>query len=123
MRANPDFVRLAQEWGIHFEGAMDYLPDTYRSNFDLAMDAQPTLTTGPNASGGYTPAQVQAAQPTAPTTFPFTTIFTGQNGTVYYGLGNGAPVKAAEAAGYKITTAQAAGVPGGTTKAQYAYKS
>lgn len=83
----------------------------------------PALETGPTASGGYTPSAVEQSYPTAPTTFPFTTIFTGSNGTVYYGLGNENAVNQAVAAGYTITNAQAAGVPGGTTKAKYAYKS
>ncbi len=49
MRVNPDFDRYAREWGIHFDGAMDYLPDAYRSDFGLAMDAQPPLVTASNS--------------------------------------------------------------------------
>lgn len=49
MYRNPDFDRYETEWGIHFDGAMDYLPDTYRRNLQLAMDAQPTLVTAPNS--------------------------------------------------------------------------
>jgi len=45
-----DFHSLAQEWGIHFSGAQDYLPDEFRHNFALAMDAQPTLVTQSNSA-------------------------------------------------------------------------
>ena len=45
-----DFARLEQEWGIHFEGAQDYLPDEFRRNFALAMDAQPALVTQSNSA-------------------------------------------------------------------------
>jgi hypothetical protein len=75
-------------------------------------------TTGPTASGGYP----LSAQPSAPTAFPFTTIFTGTGGTTYYGVGNQAALAKAKAAGYKIADAKSIGVPGGTTKAQYAYR-
>ena len=53
MNRNPEFARdaamLETDWGIHMPFAMDYLPDEYRRNFQLAMDAQPTLITTPNA--------------------------------------------------------------------------
>jgi hypothetical protein len=42
--------------------------------------------------------------------------------TTYYGVPNQSALSAAQAQGYTITTAKAAGVPGGTTKAKYAYK-
>ena len=45
-----DFARLEQEWGIHFEGAQDYLPDEFRRNFALAMDAQPAMVTQSNSA-------------------------------------------------------------------------
>lgn len=51
-----------------------------------------------------------------------TSFLNPQSNIQYYGLGNPSDVQQAEKAGYKITTAQAAGVPGGTTKAEYAYK-
>ena len=35
--------------GVYFPGAQSYLPDEYRTNFALAMDAQPSLATTPNA--------------------------------------------------------------------------
>lgn len=81
------------------------------------------LTTGAAASGGYTPAAVKAANPDAPTNFAFTSIFSGSSGQTYYGVGNEDELKKALAAGYTQTNAQAAGVPGGTTKAKYVYKS
>jgi hypothetical protein len=47
---NPEFARdaqkLAQDWGIVFPFAMDYMPDDRM----LAMDAQPPLVTAPNAA-------------------------------------------------------------------------
>jgi hypothetical protein len=48
IRTNPDIRRYEAEWGIHFDGAMDYLPDAYRNDYNLAMDAAPTLVTAPN---------------------------------------------------------------------------
>ena len=45
-----DFARLAQDWGIHFNGAQDYLPPEFRHNFALAMDAQPALVTQSNSA-------------------------------------------------------------------------
>jgi hypothetical protein len=44
-----DAPRLAG-LGIHFDGATSYLPDEFRSNYGLAMDAQPALTTVANSS-------------------------------------------------------------------------
>lgn len=49
MHRHSDFDRLASEWGIHFDGAMDYLPNEFRRDYHLAMDAQPTLVTTPNS--------------------------------------------------------------------------
>ena len=49
MQRNPDFDRLADQWGIHFDGAVDYLPDAYRRDIRVAMDAQPQLVTVPSA--------------------------------------------------------------------------
>lgn len=37
------------EKGIILQGATSYLPDSFKSNFRLAMDAQPTLSTTPNS--------------------------------------------------------------------------
>lgn len=42
-----DAAHLAQA-GVVLNGATSYLPDGFASNFDLAMDAQPTLVTTPN---------------------------------------------------------------------------
>jgi hypothetical protein len=49
MLRNADFDRFETEWGIHFDGAMDYLPPEFKTNLNLAMDAQPALVTTPNA--------------------------------------------------------------------------
>ena len=38
------------EKGVYFGGARSYLPDEYRRDFNLAMDAQPGLTTDPNSA-------------------------------------------------------------------------
>lgn len=48
MNRHADFARLENEWGI-VPLAQDYLPREFRSNFNLAMDAQPTLVTTPSA--------------------------------------------------------------------------
>jgi len=46
---NPDFALLAEQ-GAHFFGAEQvYIEDAWKSNFELAMDAQPQLTTDPNS--------------------------------------------------------------------------
>jgi len=45
----PDFQFLAAKAGIHFPGAMDYMPEGVSQNFALAMDAQPALVTTSNA--------------------------------------------------------------------------
>lgn len=39
------FAALAAQAGIHFPGAMDFLPEGVSHNFGLAMDAQPGLVT------------------------------------------------------------------------------
>jgi hypothetical protein len=53
MTRNADFAReaerLEREWGIVFPGAMDYLPDAFRRDYAMALDAQPALVTGANA--------------------------------------------------------------------------
>lgn len=48
MNAHVDFARLEQEWGI-VPLAQDWMPDEFRRNFKLAVDAQPTLVTTPSA--------------------------------------------------------------------------
>lgn len=45
-----DAARHEREWGIVTPFATDYLPDEFRSDFSLAMDAQPTLVSQPNAA-------------------------------------------------------------------------
>ncbi len=44
-----DAAWLEQEWGIVSPFAADYLPQEFRRNFSLALDAQPTLVTSPNS--------------------------------------------------------------------------
>ena len=39
-----------EERGAIIEGARSYLPDEFRRNFNLAMDAYPSLTTDPNSA-------------------------------------------------------------------------
>lgn len=46
---NQVFQRLAEDAGIHFHGAMDFLPQGVSKNFRLAMDAQPGLVTVSNS--------------------------------------------------------------------------
>lgn len=46
--ANPDFAALAKA-GAHFHGAEEFMSPEWASDFELAMDAQPTLVTSPNA--------------------------------------------------------------------------
>lgn len=41
---------LHEERGVTFHGATSYLPEQYRRNWTLAMDAQPSLSTDPNSS-------------------------------------------------------------------------
>lgn len=48
MNARTDFQRLAREWGIIPLG-QDWLPPEFRGDFELALDAQPTLVTTPSA--------------------------------------------------------------------------
>lgn len=40
---------LENEWGIHLAQDADLLPAQYRRNFNLALDAQPTLVTSANS--------------------------------------------------------------------------
>lgn len=47
---NADFAALESQWGIVMPEAREYLPDAYRHNFALAMDAQPTLVTTANSA-------------------------------------------------------------------------
>jgi hypothetical protein len=44
MNRHADFARLERDWGI-VPLAMDYLPEEFRNNYSLAMDAQPSLIT------------------------------------------------------------------------------
>lgn len=49
MKQNLVFQRLAEDAGIHFPGAMDFLPEGVSHNFRIAMDAQPALVTVSNS--------------------------------------------------------------------------
>ena len=58
MRRNPHFDRFESDWGIYFPGAVDYLPEDFKygdeaamasKEWRMAMDAQPTLISTPNA--------------------------------------------------------------------------
>ncbi|WCS27244.1 hypothetical protein LOK46_10625 [Methylobacterium sp. NMS14P] len=48
MNARTDFARLEREWGIIPLG-QDWMPEEFRRDFHLAMDAQPVLVTTPSA--------------------------------------------------------------------------
>lgn len=43
------FQTAARDYGVVFPGAMDFLPENVRHDFNLAMDAQPSLVTVSNA--------------------------------------------------------------------------
>lgn len=47
---NASLRRFEDDWGISFPGAVDYLPQEFRSDYSLALDAQPQLVT--QASSG-----------------------------------------------------------------------
>lgn len=49
MLRNPEFDNLARDFGIHLDGAVDYLPPEFKRDFGMAMDAQPGLVTTPSA--------------------------------------------------------------------------
>jgi len=49
MNRHADFALLEREWGIVLPEAVDYLKSEYKRDFDMAMDAQPTLVTTSNA--------------------------------------------------------------------------
>lgn len=44
-----DFVRVATDYGVHLPATAMYVPDGYGNNFQLAMDAQPTMITVGNS--------------------------------------------------------------------------
>ena len=50
MQRNHDLAVFESEWGITFPGAVDFIKPEWKGNFNLAMDAQPTLIT--TASSG-----------------------------------------------------------------------
>ena len=41
--------RFEHDWGIEFPGACDYMPEEFRTDYAMALDAQPGLVTAPNA--------------------------------------------------------------------------
>lgn len=49
MKRNQDLALLEKHFGIVFPGAMDYLPDEFRADYGLAMDAAGPLVTVSNA--------------------------------------------------------------------------
>ena len=49
MKRNQDLALLEKHFGIVFPGAMDYLPDEYRHDYALAMDAAGPLVTVSNS--------------------------------------------------------------------------
>jgi hypothetical protein len=53
MNRNAEFARDAarheREWGIITPQAMDYLPEEFKSDWSMALDAQPSLVTQPNS--------------------------------------------------------------------------
>lgn len=76
------------------------------------------------APAAATPESAPASDPVAsqpPQPSWASTTFNG-GGSTYFGVPNEGALAIAQSQGYKITTAKAAGVPGGTTKAKYAYK-
>lgn len=46
---NTDFDRLERDWGVHLSGTEDYLKPEYKRDFQMAMDAQPSLVTVSNS--------------------------------------------------------------------------
>lgn len=49
MKRNQDLALLEKHFGIVFPGAMDYLPDEFRADYGLAMDAAGPLVTVSNS--------------------------------------------------------------------------
>jgi len=49
MIRNQDLAVFERDWGISFHGAVDFIKPEWKGNFDLAMDAQPTLISTPNS--------------------------------------------------------------------------
>ncbi|CAB3907975.1 MULTISPECIES: DUF2184 domain-containing protein [Achromobacter] len=49
MKRNQDLALLEKHFGIVFPGAMDYLPEEFRPDYGLAMDAAGTLVTVSNS--------------------------------------------------------------------------
>ena len=46
---NKDLAYFSQEWGITFDGAQDFLKPEWKSNSNMAADAQPSLVTTANS--------------------------------------------------------------------------
>ena len=49
MQRNSALVRFESDWGISFDGAQDFIKPEWKRNYNLALDAQPTLITVPNS--------------------------------------------------------------------------
>jgi hypothetical protein len=48
MQRNQDLAVFERDWGINFPGAVEFTKPEWKSDFALAMDAQPALITTPN---------------------------------------------------------------------------
>lgn len=44
-----DFIKVAREYGVHLSATAEYLKPEFANDFNLAMDAQPTMVTVSNA--------------------------------------------------------------------------
>lgn len=49
MQRNQDLAVFEREWGITFPGSVDFIKPEWKSDFGLAMDAQPSLITTANS--------------------------------------------------------------------------
>jgi hypothetical protein len=49
MQRNQDLAVFERDWGISFPGAVDFIKPEWKSDFQMAMDAQPALVTTPNS--------------------------------------------------------------------------
>ena len=49
MHRNPIFDHYERDYGIYFNGAVEFAQDEWKRDWRIAMDAQPTLITAPNS--------------------------------------------------------------------------
>ena len=49
VKRNPAFAQFEQDWGIHLDGAVDFLKPEFARNYQLAMDSQPVLVSVQNS--------------------------------------------------------------------------